>query len=202
MLEVGAGPTNPTSAFLATLGTVHGLDVSDEALDNVHLTESRVVTATSQFPYDDGSFDAAVSNYAVEHVSDPRKHLSEIRRVLKPGSPYLFRTPNLFHYVAMVSRFTPHQVHLWLANPLRAMGRAHHDPWPTVYAMNTPVAVRRLAADTGFDVETMKLVEKEPSYGLYARPLFLLLMAYERAVNATEFLAALRANLFVVLRRS
>jgi SAM-dependent methyltransferase len=201
ILEVGAGPTNPTSAFLATLGVLRGVDACDEALANAHLLEARLTRPDGTYTYDNETFDAAVSNYVVEHVADPRTHLGEIRRVLRPGGRYLFRTPNLFHYVAIVSRFTPHSFHLLVANKLRALPDDNHDPWPTIYAMNTPAAVRRLAAETGFEVEELRLVEKEPSYGMYARPLFLLFMAYERAVNATDLLASLRCNLFVVLRR-
>jgi hypothetical protein len=45
------------------------------------------------------------------------------------------------------------------------------------------------------------MIEKEPSYGMCARPLFLAFMAYERLVNASEQLADLRANIIGVLRK-
>ena len=200
VLEIGAGPTNPTSAFLATLGELHGLDVSNEVLGNRHLTRSAVIR-DGRYPYDDSTFDLAVSNYVVEHVDDARAHLAEVFRVLRPGASYVFRTPNLFHYVALASRLTPHSVHTWLANRLMAQHEDAHEPWPTFYALNTPAQVRRHASTAGFELQSMDLVEKEPSYGMYARPLFLLFMAYERAVNASPKLAGLRANLFVVLHR-
>jgi SAM-dependent methyltransferase len=200
ILEIGAGPTNATSRFLATLGELHGIDVSEEVRGNAHLASSGIIK-DGRFPFPDESFDFAVSNFVVEHVDDAVVHLSEVRRVLKPGAHYAFRTPNLWHYVALASRFTSHRVHVLLANRLRGLDPSHHDPWPTVYAMNTPEAVRRAAASVGLDVARLDLVEKEPSYGMIARPLFLAFMAYERAVNATARLAPFRANLFVVLRR-
>ena len=198
ILEIGAGPTNPTSAFLATLGELHGVDVSDEVHGNVHLARSSVVS-DGPYPYEDSTFDVAVSNYVVEHVPDVRTHLAEVARVLKPGAAYVFRTPNLWHYVAITSRLTPHSVHKALANRLRTLAKEHHEPWPTVYAMNTERKVRKLALEAGLTVRTLEMCEKEPSYGMYARPLFLTLLAYERVVNATPLLAPFRANLFVVL---
>jgi hypothetical protein len=51
------------------------------------------------------------------------------------------------------------------------------------------------------EVESLEMVEKEPSYGMLARPLFLAFMAYERLVNASDRFAPLRANIFVVLRK-
>jgi SAM-dependent methyltransferase len=199
ILEVGAGPSNPTSAFLATLGQVHGVDVSDEVHGNVHLASSARIDG-GRLPFPDASFELVVSNYVVEHVEDPRLHLGEIARVLAPGGRYCFRTPNLWHYVALASRLSSRGVQRRIANRLRALDDAH-EPWPTVYAMNTPAAVRRRAAEAGLEVERLDLVEKEPSYGMYARPLFLAFLAYERLVNASERLAPFRANLFVVLGR-
>ena len=118
ILEVGAGPTNRTSAFLASLGEVHGADVSDEVTGNIHLASSALIKG-GRYPFPDASFDAVVSNYVVEHVDDAFAHLTEIHRVLLPGGHYIFRTPNLVHYVAIVSRLTAHGIHRALANRLR-----------------------------------------------------------------------------------
>ncbi len=200
IVEIGAGPTNPTSAFLASLGELYGVDVSDEVTGNVHLSASSLIV-DGHFAHPDSSFDLAVSNYVVEHVPNTREHLSEIHRVLKPGGHYVFRTPNLFHYVALVSRVTSHRLHTLVANRLRNHPADHHEPWPTVYAMNTPEAVRRYARLAGLHVKSIAMVEKEPSYGMYGRPLYLAFMAYERTVNASKRLASLRANMFVVLQK-
>jgi SAM-dependent methyltransferase len=201
ILEVGAGPTNRTSAFLATIGELHGLDVDAEVHGNVHLASSALIQG-NRYPFPAASFDLVVSNYVVEHVDEPAAHLAEVHRVLKDGGAYVFRTPNLWHYVAIISRALSHKAHRLLANPLRNLPPGSHEPWPTVYAMNTPTTVRRYAKRAGFDVERLDMVEKEPSYGMYARPLFLTFMAYERIVNASERLAPIRANMFCVLRKT
>lgn len=200
ILEIGAGPTNPTSRFLATLGTLDGIDPDPDVKTNAHLRR-REVLAGDRFPFDDASYDACVSNYVVEHVKDGAAHLAEIGRVLKPGGAYVFRTPNRWHYVALVSSMTAHGFHRKVANRLRALDPNAHEPYPTAYVMNTRRAVERAAAAAGLAIETCRLVEKEPSYGMYSRLLFLPMMAYERAVNATDALAELRSNLFVVLRK-
>ena len=145
VLEIGAGPTNPTSALLASLGELHGVDVSPEVSGNVHLRSSAVVGPDEPYPFESDTFDLAVSNYVVEHVANPTVHLREIHRVLKTGGHYLFRTPNLRHYVALASRATSFRVHRLLANRLRDLPSDTHEPWPTVYAMNTAAAVRRHA---------------------------------------------------------
>ena len=103
ILEIGAGPSNATSACLATIGRVAGLDVSDEVRTNAHLTSGHVFDGYA-FPFEAESFDACVSNYVLEHVAHPAQHFAEVGRVLKPGGVYCFRTPNIWHYIVFASR--------------------------------------------------------------------------------------------------
>jgi SAM-dependent methyltransferase len=197
ILEIGAGPANATSDYLATLGELHGIDVDAEVLENPALKTAAVIK--DQFPFPDATFDACVSNYVCEHLDDPNEHLEEVSRVLKPGGVYVLRTPNRFHYIAIVSSLTPHSFHLKAANRLRAIDG--HDPYPTRYRLNSKAQIQRLALKTGFTVEYLRLVEKEPSYGMSSRVLFLIFTAYERLVNSTELLGVFRSSLFVVLRK-
>jgi SAM-dependent methyltransferase len=200
ILEIGPGESNPSSRYFATLGRLSGLDLDPDARSNDALAAIAIFDG-ERFPFSAASFDLCVSNYVVEHVRDPALHLREVHRVLRPGGAYVLRAPNRLHYVALAAALTPHWFHDLTANWLRRMPKGSHKPHPTFYRMNSRAALRRLAHDSGFEVETLRLVEKEPSYGMASRAMFLAFTAYERAVNATELLADARANLFAVLRR-
>lgn len=197
ILEIGAGPFNATSDYLRTLGELHGIDVDPEALGNQALTTSALFT--DDFPFPDNTFDSCVSNYVCEHLDDPRRHLTEVFRVLKPSGTYVFRTPNRFHYTSIVASLTPHSFHLKTANRLRAIDG--HDPYPTRYRLNSRARIQHLTQEAGFKLEDLRLVEKEPSYGMSSRFLFLTFTAYERLINSAEIFAPLRSSLFVVLRK-
>jgi SAM-dependent methyltransferase len=200
ILEIGAGPSNSTTEFLASIAPVVGLDLSSEVLENSHVSEARVFDGRV-IPFSDASFDGCVSNYVLEHVEYPLDHFREIARVLRPGGTYLFRTPNLHHYVALVSRALPYAAHLYLSKRLRGMTSEDHDPWVTHYRANTTRAVRVLAASAGLTVVELRMAEKEPTYGRMNPLAFYPLMVYERLVNSTPKMATLRANIFGVLRR-
>jgi len=198
ILEIGAGPSNPTSDFLAARGVLTGLDVDAAVAGNRALTRFAVFGG-ERFPFDDASFDACVSNYVAEHVPVPSIHLEEVERVLRPGGAYVLRTPNRYHYVAVVAGLTPHWFHGLVANRLRKLPVDAHPPYPTVYAMNSPGRLQRLARAAHLNVEVLRMIEKEPMYGLASRLTFYPFLAYERLVNSGEWLAGLRANMLAVL---
>ncbi len=201
ILEIGSGPSNETSEFLSGLGNLHGVDIDPDIVTNKALSAAHVITGDA-YPFPDSTFDACVSNYVNEHIADPVGHLREVRRVLKPNGVYIFRTPNHFHYTAIVSAITPHWFHRLVANRLRNLPPETHDPYPTCYRMNSRSTIKRYANDVGFDVDECRLVEAEPLYGMISRTLFFPFMVYERVVNSSENLAGLRANIFGVLRKA
>jgi SAM-dependent methyltransferase len=200
ILEVGSGPANSTTAFLSGLGDVTGLDVSDEIHGNPYLAKALVYQG-GRMPLPDASFGMCVSNYVLEHLGDPHFHFLEVFRILKPGRSYCFRTPNRFHYVTLGSSLLPHSLHLRLANKLRGLDERAHDPWPTVYRANTRSKLLKLAKDTGFFAEELRMVEAEPTYGSAHCLLFYPMMAYERVVNRCAFLDRFRVNIFGTLRK-
>jgi SAM-dependent methyltransferase len=200
ILEVGAGPSNPTSRYLSSLGHLSGLDIDPVVRSNEYLADARVLE-TDRYPFADSHFDACVSNYVLEHVADPGSHLSEISRILRPGGVYLFRTPNLYHFIPIVSRLTPHWVHEAIANRLRNLGEDAPDPYPTYYRLNSRRAIHLAATQANLRVRELRMVEKEPSYGMASRLLFVTFMLYERVVNSSPLFADLRVNVFGVLER-
>jgi SAM-dependent methyltransferase len=200
ILEIGAGPTNGTTNYLASVGEVTGLDVGNEVLSNRALTTAHLFDGRN-FPFGDSQFDACVSNYVLEHVADPQTHFNEVARVLKRGGAYIIRTPNLLHYVALASSMLPHSVHVRFANRLRNLSPETHDPWPTVYRANRLNTLRGLAARAGLEAEQLLSIECEPSYARNSVLLFFPMMLYERAVNMSPLFAGFRASISAVFRK-
>jgi SAM-dependent methyltransferase len=200
ILEIGSGPPNQTTRFLASLGEVHGIDPDPDIKANDVLTTATVLNGEA-YPFPDAEFSLCVSNYVVEHIRDGIAHLKEVARVLRPNGRYVFRTVNKIHYIAFISSITPHWFHKRVANRARGLSPASHDPYPTIYAMNTCGAIRRAATAAELQIEQLFFVEKEPTYGQFSRVVFLMMTAYERVVNSRSYLAPFRVNLFVVLKK-
>jgi SAM-dependent methyltransferase len=88
LLDVGTG----TGTVAALAGSRHARVVAVDAEPSmVEIARRRVPAAEvghaalPQLPFTDGSFDAAVANFVVNHVGDPAAAIRELRRVVRPG---------------------------------------------------------------------------------------------------------------------
>lgn len=151
-----------------------------------------VIADLTDLPFESESFDIIFSRYVFEHVVDPQALLKELRRVLKPGGRVLFLTPNKWHYVSLISRWTPHGFHEWIN---RRRGRSEDDTFPTVYRLNSRQDIRREFKNAGFVERSLTLRECCPNYLMFAWPAFLLGVGFERLVNAHPIMSGLRVNL-------
>ncbi len=106
VLDAGCGAGYGSYHLLrAGAKRVMGIDISSEAVDYCRTNyldsgitfEKQDVFAT-KFP--SRSFDAIVSFEVFEHLNDPEKYLTEMRRILKPDGLYIVSTPNANTYVA------------------------------------------------------------------------------------------------------
>jgi arsenite methyltransferase len=95
VLDIGSGPGFLTAEMAAEVrpdGQVCGVDPSDSMLAMARRRDAPVEYASGDavsLPYEDGTFDAAVSTQVYEYVADMPGALAEARRVLKLGGRLL-----------------------------------------------------------------------------------------------------------------
>lgn len=93
-LDLGCG-IGHSYELLAPRPTV-GVDIDPGALAGqdreTHIANMRAL------PFENASFDSALSVHSLEHVPDPERVLAEVRRVLAPGAVAVFVTPNRFTF--------------------------------------------------------------------------------------------------------
>ena len=99
VLDVGCGEGYGAPVLLAAAKSYAGIDLSEAVVDEARRAFGSDRARFSAFdgsriPYDDATFDAAVSFQVIEHVGDVAAYLAEIRRVVKPEGWAMFTTPN------------------------------------------------------------------------------------------------------------
>lgn len=198
MLDLGAGAgILEDMNFKGRAGRICGLDPDQRVVENPNLDEGRVGYG-EQIPWADETFDLVIADNVLEHLERPIDVFKEVRRVLKPGGSFLFKTPNRRHYVATLSRITPMAFHRYF-NKLR--GRDEADTFPTCYLVNTPQDVDRVARAAGLESVEYKLIESRPEYLRVTSLTYVPGIAYERLVNSTELLSRYRVLLMGEVRR-
>lgn len=118
VLDLGCGYGGKTVEYIRTCNAkeVHGIEPFDDMIvlskqyadfRNINNCFFKVCTQDN-IPYDSNMFDAVVSHDVLEHVSDPRKTLSEIHRVLKPnGKAFIVFPPYhgmMSHHLDYITR--------------------------------------------------------------------------------------------------
>ena len=91
VLDLCCGQGNVTRALAEAGCKVTGADFSPAMLAAARraVPEAGFVKADAQdLPFEDGEFDAVVSNFGICHVPDQPRALAEVQRVLKPGGGF------------------------------------------------------------------------------------------------------------------
>jgi ubiquinone/menaquinone biosynthesis C-methylase UbiE len=164
LLDVGCG-TGSFSAALARLGwRITGLDISE---DQLRLARERGVDVVrgdaADLPFDDRSFDAAVSTWTHTDVDDVGAVLAELARVLRPGATFVYIGAHPC-FVGPHSRFVGAQGVPELHPGYRSTGRYFQGPAISAEGLRAKVGATHLPLssflqaflDAGFSLERIE----------------------------------------------
>lgn len=142
MLDVGCATGTFLKKCRDTYGCeIHGIDISAEALKYAH-EKNGVATCQGDFlsnNFPDGYFDLVTMWWALEHTQDPRKVLTESRRILKKSGSVVIGVPN------------GNSLGRWL---FREKWYAYDVP-RHLYVFS-PETITRLLQETGFEILAIK----------------------------------------------
>jgi ubiquinone/menaquinone biosynthesis C-methylase UbiE len=134
VLEVAAGTGVVTRAMVDALGadvSITATDLNQPMLDHAAsvLTDASVTWQQADahaLPFDDGSFDAVVCQFAVMFFPDRAKAYAEARRVLRPGGHFYFNVWDVIEENEFAHVVTESLVELFPDDPPRFLARTPH----------------------------------------------------------------------------
>lgn len=145
---------------------VIGMDVNPSAAQNPFV-DRFLLLENAIWPLENEQLDMVLSDNVLEHLPDPSTFFREAQRTLRPGGWICIRTPNLWNYIALISRLIPSRRH---ARVLKAAkpGLKESDVFPTVYRCNSLPTLRRALSAHGFE-HYVYGYEAEPSYLAFSK---------------------------------
>jgi SAM-dependent methyltransferase len=175
----------------------YGVDPGEAVHENPFLDKAFVGLGNNMPFFEDNKFDVIASNNVLEHLADPRSFFNEVKRVLKPNGIFIAKTPNKYHYLMLLSKYSPTKLHK-LYNKLR--GRPMEDTFETYYRINTKKAIEKMAQDESLVVEELFVLEGRPEYLRINPVTYVFGLLYERAVNLFE-IESMKIVILMALRK-
>lgn len=154
----------------------------------------------ANIPLLDETVTTIICRSVFEHLEKPLTTLAEFNRILKPNGRLIFLTPNLYDYISLMARLTPHRFHQWAL--YRFLHWEADDVFPTLYRLNTESTIRSAMRQTGFSCEQLLFVSHYPAYLMFSTLLFRLGILYETLLRQYEALRFLRGSIIGVFQKT
>ncbi len=182
---------------IASCGRVYGIDLDWIGLKAHIGISNKVFGDLVNLPFETASMDVISANMVIEHLQAPERVLREVHRVLRPNGVFVFHTPNSAGWPIQLASRIPDRFKKELIR--FAEGRRQEDVFHTHYRMNTEPAIRRLAAETGFETEDITMVSSSAAMVMLG-PVVLGELLYIRYLQHPSR-ARLRSNMVGTLRK-
>jgi len=133
-LVMDAGCGGAMRVKLPAGAVLNGIDISPQsAARNTTLTDI-LIGDVQTYPLPRRAFDIVICWELLEHVPDPLAALSNLIAATKPGGYIVLAFPNRTSLKGLVTRLSPHGLHVWLLRQFwgqKNAGRPGFAPFPT-----------------------------------------------------------------------
>lgn len=174
-----------------------GLDYDCSSLQKHRTINQKVQGTIDELPFPNNYFNLVTANMVVEHLDCPKIQFSEINRVLAENGLFVFHTVNeKSHFVRLrklISGRTAKKLAAFLED------RVSDDVFAVHYKANSREEVEKLALETGFKVDRIKMISSDAVFGLVP-PLSILELIWLR-ILMRKSLENLRTNMIIILRK-
>lgn len=141
VLDIGCGRALLLQYLKSQGWQCYGTELSESLASHVQETSGIEVRtgALRDMGFDEGSFDVVTAYHVLEHISNPKETLTEVRRLMKPEGLLVVGVPNLASVQARMSG-----------------GRWFHLDVPRHVVHFTPDTLERMLRQCGFEITSQK----------------------------------------------
>jgi len=117
-------------------------------------------------------FEVISMSHVLEHISDPKEYLQDLRNLLKDDGHLLLQVPNVSWHdsfeIAHLTSFSPHT----LREMVQAVGKSHGYPLSKLFPIYTTILARKVELDDKYEVKPDSMVRIKRKAGEFAKKVF------------------------------
>ena len=140
--EAGGGSTSFMPLEMLERSHVTVVDIDEDQIRYNDYAQEKILGDIQTYRFKPNSFDLVICYNVIEHLADVGAALSGFCQALKPGGLILIGAPNPRSLSGVITKYSPHWVHVWFYRHVRGeelAGRPGHPPFPTFFH---PLATR------------------------------------------------------------
>lgn len=181
LLDAGCGKKGILNKYKGQFKYAVGMDLSAAAVQQNTSLDSYVLGNLEYIPFPDNTFDIIISQWVVEHMSDPEECFREFYRVLKKGGGLILVTNSIYHPIMFFSSIFPEGFRDKIKNRVLPP-EIEEDTFPTYYKCNTLKRIERVLTAIGF-TKVFDAYVGDASFFIFSKFLFPFLLVYEKITD-------------------
>lgn len=134
--EAGGGSISYLPENLIETSHISVVDVDETQLKKNTYATQKILGDIQTYSFPPNSFDLVVCYNVIEHLDAPDQAIRMFHRALIPGGLLFIGAPNPKSFSGLVTRFTPHTMHIWyyyLILGKKSAGQRGEPPFRTIY---------------------------------------------------------------------
>ena len=185
ILEAGCGSMSHfkyrTDAYLI------GIDISQEQLYRNSILKEKILGDLQENSLPSSHFDLIICWDVLEHLPRPELALKNMAKAVNDGGVILLASPNVLTVRGLLTKFTPHWLHVWYYRYIvgfKQAGTPGNYPFESYHRFSmAPPAITKFAKKNNLSVELCRYSRWDHHEGRY--PLFTMIWRpINKAVNA------------------
>lgn len=181
VLDAGCGKKGIMNKYKGMTACTVGMDMQLSALKRNTAMDYKIVSSVYSLPFREETFDVIISQWVVEHLSEPKMAFSEFKRVLKDNGSLILVTNSVYNPLMFFNAVMPEGIRDRIKK--RALPpEIEEDTFPTYYKCNSVGKLDKALRDFGFEKRFAGYVG-DPSFFVFSKFLFPLTMVYELATS-------------------
>ena len=165
--EAGGGSTSFLPLDVSRRAHLTVVDIDEDQIRNNDYAQETILGDIQTYRFPSGSFDLVICYNVIEHLADVEAALLGFCYSLKQGGLILIGAPNPKSLSGVVTRYSPHWVHVWFYRYVRGekqAGQPGQPPFPTYFQpLVTLSNLENFAATHGLQIIYRKQYES-PRY--------------------------------------